>query len=258
MNTSKTKYVVPFVIILFLGIYQVLLSFNYLPFVAGSEDIQVALFLLIGLYLFILSLDVQRVIRRTHDLKENIEIKLNPEKLEEIPYSNSIKNVGLCKFLIGIQNFFKKVDSADEALKKLLVAASRITHSARASIMLHDRKKDELYIYKTLGWKSNEIKFVKNMRSAPGEGIAGRVFLDEKPLSVSGDEIKEDIDFKDKYKSESFISLPLYAGNNVIGVLNLTEKGEGGYGTAEKDVLTFIINEIALKLACLEIHPEKQ
>jgi len=235
MNTSKTKYVVPFVIILLLGIYQVLLSFNYLPLVAGSEDIQVALFILIGVYLFILSLDVQRVIRRTHDLQENIEIKLNPEKLEEIPYSNSIKNGNLCKFLIGVQNFFKKVDSADEVLKKLLVAASRITHSSRASIMLHDRKKDELYIYKTLGWNNSEIRFIKNMKSKPGEGIAGRVFLDEKPLSVSGDEIKEDIDFKDKYKSQSFISLPLYAGSKVIGVLNLTEKKDGSYQTAEKD-----------------------
>ncbi len=258
MNTSKTKYIIPFVLILLLGIYQALLSFNYLPFIVGSEDIQVALFFLIAIYLFILSMDVQRVIRRTHDLKENIEIKLNPEKLEEIPYSESIKNGTLCKFLIGIQNFFQKADSADDVLKKLLVSASRITHSGRASIMIHNNKKDELYIYKTLGWKSNEIKLVKNMRSKPGEGIAGRVFLDEKPLSVSGDEIGDTMDFKEKYKSETFISLPLYSGSRVIGVLNLTEKRDGRYGPAEKDVLTFITNEVALKLACLKAPFEKQ
>lgn len=257
MNTSKTKYIVPFALIFLLGIYQALLSFNYLPFVMGSEDIQVALFILIALYLLILSLDVQRVIRRTHDLKENIEIKLNPEKLEEIPYSESINNGNLCKFLIGIQNFFKKADSVDDALKKLLVAASRITHSGRASIMLHDVKKDELYIYKTLGWKSTEIRFVKNMRSKPGEGIAGRVFLDEKPLSVSGDEIADGMDFKEKYKTESFISLPLYSGSRVFGVINLTEKRDGPYGSNEKDILTFITNEVALKLPCLKAPSEK-
>lgn len=257
MNTSKTKYIVPFVFIILLGIYHVLLSFNYLPFVIGSADIQVALFTLIAVYLLILSVDVQRMIRRTHDLKENIEIKLNPEKLEEIPFSESAINGNLCKFLIGIQNFIQKTETVDEVLKKLLVASARITHSGRASIMLYDEKHEELYVYKTLGWKSNEVRLAKRMRSKPGEGIAGRVFLDGKPFVMTGEMASETVDFKDKYKSESFISVPLLAGERMVGVLNLTEKRDGPYGPREKDILNFITNETSLKLALNKTFFEK-
>jgi signal transduction protein with GAF and PtsI domain len=92
------------------------------------------------------------------------------------------------------------------------------------------------------------------MRSRPGEGIAGRVFLDGEPLLVNKATDKEDFDTRDKYKSKSFVSLPIYRGKNIVGVLNLTEKGEGIYSKGEIDLLKFIGDAVSLKLQGIESH----
>jgi putative methionine-R-sulfoxide reductase with GAF domain len=122
--------------------------------------------------------------------------------------------------------------------------------------MLHDSRRDELFVYKTIGWESREIHLAKKMKSRPGEGIAGRVFLDGELLVVNKNSDKEDIDIKDKYKSKSFVSFPIFKGNSIIGVLNLTEKGDSSYTQNELDIIRYIIGVVALKLSSLNMEAE--
>jgi len=99
-----------------------------------------------------------------------------------------------------------------------------------------------------LGWNSSEIKLITKTKIKPGEGIAGRVFLDGKPVVMNETEGKREFGLKDKYKSNSFISLPVFSGNTIIGVLNLTEKENDTYSGHEIDMVNFIINEASLHL----------
>jgi len=248
MNGLKIKYIIPLVLIILFVIYQVLLSFTIVPYFMGGEDIGVLLLLLVAVFLFLLAGTVEKIARAVLNVEENIEIKTNRDLFDDFPIVENIQDNQTCKFLIGIQNYFKNAHTMEEVLNRLLVMSMKVTQSARASIMLHDRKKDELYIYKTLGWGSTEIRLVKNIRSKPGEGIAGRVFIDERPLIVNNNTMGEEYELKEKYESKSFISFPIHTGEKTLGVLNLTEKKTASYTSSEVDVLKFIGNEVSIRL----------
>ncbi|UCB47350.1 MAG: GAF domain-containing protein [Spirochaetota bacterium] len=144
-----------------------------------------------------------------------------------------------------IQEYFKGSISESEILSKLLAAAAKITKSKRASILLYNGKMDELYIFKTMGWSKDEIKMLRGTKIQPGEGITGRVFLDGKPLIVNNIEKKTDFEPKDKYRSKSFVSVPILTDEAIIGVINLTEKESEIYSDKEMNILYFMINEIS-------------
>jgi diguanylate cyclase (GGDEF)-like protein len=62
-----------------------------------------------------------------------------------------------------------------------------------------------------------------------GEGIAGKVFKDGRPFFVKNLNEITLLDFKPKsrYKTDSFISVPLTFGSETIGVLNIADKRTG-------------------------------
>jgi len=96
--------------------------------------------------------------------------------------------------------------------------------------MLYDMETDQLNIRVLAGLEddafqekvnNNEIK----CRSfKPGEGIAGRVYLNAKPIVVNN--IKEDDVFVDSDASyvRSIVCIPMVVFNDVIGVINVTNK----------------------------------
>ena len=112
----------------------------------------------------------------------------------------------------------------------------------------HNKKNNELNIYRTLGWKDSEIRIISDIHIKPGEGIAGRVFLDEAPIimkNASGDKQPWK---KSKYRSNSYISFPIFAGNKIVGVLNLTEKENGNYSNQDINIIKFLTTEASIHL----------
>jgi diguanylate cyclase (GGDEF)-like protein len=73
-------------------------------------------------------------------------------------------------------------------------------------------------------------KIVEQLRIRPGEGIAGRVFATGLPLVVADIETDERVqrEKRPRYKTKSFMSLPMKLDNRTIGVLNLADKASGG------------------------------
>ncbi len=69
-----------------------------------------------------------------------------------------------------------------------------------------------------------------------GEGVAGKVFKDGRPFFVKNLNEITLLDFKPKsrYKTDSFISVPLTFGSETIGVLNIVDK-RTGEGFTEQD-----------------------
>lgn len=252
MNTSRIKYIVLLAVIVLIVAYRLLLSFNLLPYFASGEDITVILLLCVAIFLFLFSGTAIKNARILTGIQESISISIRTDGLDAFIFRENVQDVTGYRLLIGIQRYLTNIMNQEELLNKFLVITVKLTHSARASIMLHNRKKDELFIYKTIGWDTREIQLARKMKSKPGEGIAGRVFLDGEPLVVNKTTEKEDFDVKDKYKSKSFVSVPIYEGKNIVGVLNLTEKEDGAYTRGELDLLGFISDVVALKLQGIE------
>ena len=246
---QKIKYII-FSVIFLLIIYQLLSSFNVVPYLFTGQDMNLVIMLIVSLFLLLIGFTIDRLYAKIPTFREEIDIGKHEEVVQppELQIPKTFKEKEFYKYFIAMQNYIKFYSDMRELIDKLLVAAAKVTHSERASIMLYDRKSDELYITRTLGWNSSEIKLIKGTRIRPGEGIAGRVFLDGKPVVMNETGGKEEVELKEKYKSNSFISFPVLSGNSIIGVLNLTEKVSGGYTKYEIDMVNFIINEVAMHL----------
>ncbi len=241
MRTLKGKYVLVFAVMVVLVIYQLLLSFNRVPYFLTSEDLTIVLFLLLAAFLLFLSHDVCRLARSGGQKEYGWNLQLPDEEVDIGPLNE--KEVS---FFIRAQQYFKDCENDTDVLSRLLVASTKVTGSRRASVLLYSAKNDELYIFRTVGWDKNEIKMLRDTRIKPGEGITGRVFLEAKPLVVSDVGKGGEFEPKEKYSTKAFVSTPLYAGNVVIGVINLTEKQDGAYTEKELKVIDFLVTMVSL------------
>jgi transcriptional regulator with GAF, ATPase, and Fis domain len=247
---SKAKYYVLFILTLLCALYQLLLSFNVVPFFFSGQDLFVFILVLAAFGQLSLILELDRLCKRAGPPEEGMRLKLGTDREPaELIDIDRIEETHLLKYVLNLQRYLKDVRDVKDAINKTLVAAARITRSQRASVLLYDRKGGELYIQKTLGWDSRSLELSAATRIKPGEGIAGRVFIDEKPFVMNQPDDKGEAEPKIKYKSSAFACFPLFSGWEVIGVLNLTEKESGTYSQHEIDMVTFIVHEVSVHLS---------
>ena len=123
----------------------------------------------------------------------------------------------------------KTVSSAmdsEEIFSVILDKSTQFVHAEQGSIMLLDEDRRELSIKAMKGLNK---KIVELLKIRPGEGISGQVLSSGHPLVVA------DIDSDDRvtqerrprYKTRSFISIPLKLNGRTIGVLNVADKVSG-------------------------------
>jgi signal transduction histidine kinase/response regulator RpfG family c-di-GMP phosphodiesterase len=92
-----------------------------------------------------------------------------------------------------------------------------------ASLMLVDKENEELFVSAAMGLEEGVMR---NARVKVGDSISGLVAKTGKPLLIR--DIGEDERFKQsgrpQYETDSLISVPLKEGDEVIGVVNVTNK----------------------------------
>lgn len=249
MRFLKGKYVVMFICVIILAVSQLLTSFNKLPYFFSAQDITVIILIIISIFLISILVLLERIKDVLPRGKENLYVRIQPE--DEI---NGVPTLGpkgwkdYSTFFIALQRYLKGIGEINELMNKVLVSAAKITRTERASILIYDKKKNGLYIYRTLGWKDSEISLVSDIHIKPGEGIAGRVFLDEVPIIMNGASEGKEYGVKHRYRSNSYVSFPIFSGDTIIGVLNLTEKENGNYSNQEVNIIKFIANEASIHL----------
>ncbi len=112
----------------------------------------------------------------------------------------------------------------DILYESIVELSSQLTDAERVSLMLPGGEQQELLITAVKGinkW------IAKNIRVKIGEGVAGRVYQEGKPLIVRDIESSLSTAKKPKYRTGSFASIPLKIGDESIGVLNLADKLSG-------------------------------
>lgn len=122
--------------------------------------------------------------------------------------------------------------SPQELVQGLLALVGDDMQTQRCSLMLRAPDPDELYLAGARGIGPN---IAVGMRIRVGEGVAGRVAAARQPLLVQ--DVKEASQhplLRDQYfTSGSFISFPLVYHDELVGVLNLTNRAQRGIYTDE-------------------------
>jgi GAF domain-containing protein len=109
--------------------------------------------------------------------------------------------------------------------EQILDLATHMTGAENSSLMLLNGR-GELYVINARGIDQNAAM---TYRSKVGEGIAGQVAKEGKPLVV--EDISRDERFsvhrRTKYRTGSFIACPITTREKVVGVLNINDKKSG-------------------------------
>ena len=169
--------------------------------------------------------------------------------LEELSQSDIFQRVGaICAV---VNDTIKTEDLLELSLSKTMDLFGAI----RGSIFILDENGETLMLKAASGMQIREQKeMVKRM----GEGIVGQVAKFKKPIFV--DDINLDKRFK-KYKSNgnyrtpSFICAPLIIKDQLIGVINVSDK-QSGHRFKEHDMqlLDFLASQIALNYKRIELY----
>ena len=145
------------------------------------------------------------------------------------------------------------VTSPDDIYEAVLVRSAELVNSERGSLLVYDETTGDLAVKAATGPR---IESMRQARVRIGDGVAGIVMQRGHPLIVAAlDECPEcDPSSADRhYKTGSFISYPIILAGSRYGVLNVTDKRDGGiYDELDLSLLRMIAPQLALALSHAE------
>ena len=171
---------------------------------------------------------------------------------EKEDLDKTLQNLSL---LYSIGKAMNYISDLKNLLQFILSQAIDVTSAEKGSLMLYELETDQLNIRVLAGMEDTAFQDkVNNNEIAcrsfkPGEGIAGRVYMTAKPLVVNN--IKEDDVFIDSEKSyvRSIACIPMVVFNEVIGVINVTNKRHGKEFTDEDvEMLKAVADQAAVAI----------
>jgi len=124
-----------------------------------------------------------------------------------------------------------------ELYRQLLDISAKLLGATKGSVMLCDEKRKTLHIEAALGMNP---QLAQRLNVQISGSYAGRVLCEGKPLLVENIEKQSDLSFssRPRFSTKSFLSFPLVDGDTTVGVLNLSDKKDGGFFTdTDKDNL---------------------
>lgn len=134
----------------------------------------------------------------------------------------------------------------EDILNLIVTVTAEVMHSKICSIMLLDSKKNELVIKAT---QSMSKEYINKNPLKLGEGIAGKVALENKSVAVYDIISNDDYKSKDIAKKESLSSMlciPLHVKSKVIGVLNLYTSEPHNFSDYEINILSTVADAAAI------------
>lgn len=134
----------------------------------------------------------------------------------------------------------------EDILNLIVTVTAEVMHSKICSIMLLDTKKNELVIKAT---QSMSKEYINKNPLKLGEGIAGKVALENKSVAVYDIIKNDDYKSKDIARKESLSSMlciPLHVKGNVIGVLNLYTSEPHNFSDYEINILSTVADAAAI------------
>ena len=155
--------------------------------------------------------------------------------------------------LTSLQSRISPILDRDSLLEAIFDEATKMTRAEQASLMLLNRTTNELIVKLAKGQYSPVIRKVA---LGPGEGIAGKVAQRGQPLVVA--DLEKDGRFHHKrrprYRSNSFLVVPITVSKRVIGVINLADKSEGVFTREDLNSIQAIVTNASIALQRSELY----
>jgi len=148
--------------------------------------------------------------------------------------------------LVAMVSALSLSESCDELFGKIIEMAAELLSASSGSLMLLSEDGEELQIKASKGMNP---ALARSMNLRPGAGIAGRVARSGFPLLVTDIEKDRRIATpnRPRFRTKSFLSVPLKLREQTIGVLNLADKeGEGIFSESDLACLTAFADHAAL------------
>jgi signal transduction protein with GAF and PtsI domain len=141
----------------------------------------------------------------------------------------------------------------EDILRLIVTVTAEVLGSNICSLMLLDEKTKMLVVRAS---QSISEEYNKKPPLKLGEGIAGKVAKENKPLAVKDVTKEKEYKHKDIAKKEglrSLLCVPLSVKGKVIGVINCYTAQPHEFSETEIDVLTTIANEAAVAIENTEL-----
>ena len=164
-----------------------------------------------------------------------------------MPYEEQIKA------LLKISKAITSDLYLEDILRLIVTVTAEALGSNICSLMLIDEKKNELVIRAT---QSMSEEYNKKPPLKVGEGIAGKVAKENKPMAVKDVTKEKEYKYTNIAEKESLCSLlcvPLTVKGKVIGVVNCYTSTSHDFTETEIEVLTSIANQAAVAIENTEL-----
>lgn len=147
----------------------------------------------------------------------------------------------------------------DRVLMAALNGACELLNATRGSVMLCDQRGHELRIRANIGMQP---EMAEQVRVKAGEGIAGRVLQSgeallltnapETRLGGSSDDLQSD-----RYRNRSALSVPLSIHGQVLGVININDRGDDhNFSDNDLYIARVIANQAAVAISAAQLLKE--
>jgi HD-GYP domain-containing protein (c-di-GMP phosphodiesterase class II) len=145
----------------------------------------------------------------------------------------------------------------NQVLQKVLDHAIELLGSKKGSIMLLNDDTEELNIEVAVGLPE---EIISSVRLRLGEGIAGKVAREGKPrLLLKGVAEKDSLSGRRATEMPAAMCVPLGVRDKLIGVINISEKLDGGNFTEEHlRLMVMLANQAAIAIENAKLHDELQ
>lgn len=133
---------------------------------------------------------------------------------------------------------------AEDLLDSIFKVATVLVRGDRASLLLREENSTDFVIAQAVGM-AEEVR--QHVRIREGEGIVGRVAQSKRPVFVRGGDSEEPS--KGRYRTDSFVSVPIVVEDELRGVLNVADPVNGrSFEETDVSILELLSSHIA---ACL-------
>ncbi len=150
----------------------------------------------------------------------------------------------------SLRSFLERISSTDpdKTYQSILTHSKELLQADRGSLMVYDEGSSEITLKASVGLSSAEGEIGSTRL---GEGISGQALESGQPLMVENLETAglAPAPADRSYKTKSFISYPITVRGRRIGLLNFTDKSDGGKFTdVDLSLLEIIGPQIAVAL----------
>lgn len=186
----------------------------------------------------------------------NNQIELMVKDIENKNYHLE-KAVDRLRILYKISTSLTSVVDSDEIIKMIVDKSATIMKAKIASLMLVDKNSNTLFIKYSIGLRPEVLDIKVSIENS----ISGWVVREGKPLIVKN--IETDERFKrvnrENYESKSLISSPVIIKGEVVGVLNVNNKIDGGVFTEDElELLNTLASQTAISLENANLYADLQ